>query len=286
MDIRIAEPHGMCSGVARALCIAEEALSQHPGETLWCFHEIVHNEHVVNALKARGACFVQDINDVPEGARVLFSAHGVAPEVRDIAQQRRLKIVDATCPFVTKVHREARAYAADGLPIVLIGHAGHDEVVGVVGEAPEHIHVIAKEEEIDSLGLSPGCTLGLLSQTTVTHTLYSTLHDALKVRGFDIRHPKKHGICTATQERQDAIRALAKETDAILVIGSRNSSNSKRLVEVANAAGTPATLIESPEDVLALDLSAVKTLGITSGASTPETLIEATIARLKKEPLA
>ncbi len=280
MEICIAEPHGMCSGVERALRIAEEALSQHPGQPLWCFHEIVHNEHVVNALKQRGAIFVHDLKEVPEGARVLFSAHGVSPAIRQEAEQRRLTVIDATCPFVTKVHREAKAYATDGLPIVLVGHKGHDEVVGVVGEAPEHIHVIATEADVAALPFSPGTPLGLLSQTTVTNDLYAKLHCALKARGFIIRHPQKHGICTATQERQDAIRSLAQKVDAILVIGSRNSSNSKRLVEVAQSTGTCAHLIESPEDVNHLDLSHIQALGITSGASTPEALLEATIAAI------
>ncbi len=282
MEIRVAEPHGMCSGVARALKIADEAIAAHPDETLWCFHEIVHNAHVVEGLKARGAVFVQEIEAIPEGSRVLFSAHGVSPAVREAAAARRLEVIDATCPFVTKVHREALGFDRDGIPILLIGHKGHDEVVGVVGEAPGRITVIASAADVATLPYPADTTVAVLSQTTVSQELYATLLKAVRVRGHKVLLPPKHGICYATQERQNAVRALAAEADRMLVIGSRTSSNSKRLVEVAESAGCPATLIESPEDVRGIDLTGVSVLGITSGASTPERLLDETVRSLRE----
>lgn len=282
MEIRVAEPHGMCSGVARALKIADEAIAAHPGETLWCFHEIVHNAHVVEGLKARGAVFVQEIEAIPEGSRVLFSAHGVSPAVREAAAARRLEVIDATCPFVTKVHREARGFDHDGIPLLLIGHKGHDEVVGVVGEAPGRITVIASAADVATLPYPADTIVAVLSQTTVSQELYATLLKAVRARGYKVLLPPKHGICYATQERQNAVRALAAEADRMLVIGSRTSSNSKRLVEVAESAGCPAALIESPEDVRGIDLTDVSVLGITSGASTPERLLDETIRSLRE----
>lgn len=282
MEIRVAEPHGMCSGVARALKIADEAIAAHPGETLWCFHEIVHNAHVVEGLKARGAVFVQEIEAIPEGSRVLFSAHGVSPAVREAAAARRLEVIDATCPFVTKVHREALGFDRDGIPILLIGHKGHDEVVGVVGEAPGRITVIASAADVATLPYPADTIVAVLSQTTVSQELYATLLKAVRARGYKVLLPPKHGICYATQERQNAVRALAAEADRMLVIGSRTSSNSKRLVEVAESAGCPAALIESPEDVRGIDLTDVSVLGITSGASTPERLLDETIRSLRE----
>lgn len=281
MDIRVAEPHGMCSGVARALKIADEALNAAPGEPLWCFHEIVHNTHVVNELKARGARFVQTIDAVPEGGRVLFSAHGVSPEIRRAADERRLKVIDATCPFVTKVHREACRFDREGVPILLIGHKGHDEVVGILGEAPEHITVITDEADVAALPYPSGTEVAVLSQTTVSQELYDGLLSAVRARGYDTLLPPRHGICYATQERQNAVRALAGVADRILVIGSRTSSNSKRLAEVAESAGCKATLIESPEDALTLDLTGVSVLGVTSGASTPECLLDSAVCLLR-----
>lgn len=278
----VAEPHGMCSGVARALRIAERTLGEHPGETLWCFHEIVHNEHVVAALRARGARFVDDLSAIPPGARVLFSAHGVSPAVRAEARARGLEVVDATCPFVAKVHGEARDFAARGIPVALVGHKGHDEVVGVVGEASGRIHVVEAPEDVRVLvGAFPvGTELAVLSQTTVSREMFEARLADLRAAGFRPRLPRHRDICYATQERQDAVRALAARVDRILVLGSRNSSNSKRLAEVAETAGCPAALIASPEELDALDLRGVRRLGLTSGASTPETLLSALRDRL------
>ncbi len=274
MDLYIAEPHGMCTGVARALKIAAQTLNDHPGETLWCFHEIVHNEHVVAMLRQRGARFVNTLSEIPQGARVLFSAHGVSPAIREEALTRQLEVVDATCPFVAKVHQEACAFAQRALPIALIGHKGHDEVVGILGEAPNAISVIESTNDVEALAehLPQGATLAVLSQTTISQSMFDERLAELTAAGFSLTFPDKRDICYATQERQLAVRDLAQRVDHILVLGSRNSSNSKRLAEVAQAAGCSATLIASPEEVDTLDLSAVQKLGLTSGASTPEEL--------------
>lgn len=275
MEVLVAEPHGMCSGVARALEIARQTLEQHPGQTLWCFHELVHNEHIVAALQARGMRFVNAIAEIPEGARVLFSAHGVSPEVRQAAALRCLEIVDATCPFVAKVHAEARRYAQEGCQIALIGHKGHDEVVGILGEAPEQIAVIETCDDVRALRQKAAVSqVMVLSQTTISEAMYEARIADLQAAGFEVQFPKVLDICYATRERQQAVRALAQQVDCVLVLGSRNSSNSKRLVEVAERAGCRAALIASPEELETLDLRSVRRLGLTSGASTPESLLD------------
>lgn len=275
MEVLVAEPHGMCSGVARALEIARQTLEQHPGQTLWCFHELVHNEHIVAALQARGMRFVNAIAEIPEGARVLFSAHGVSPEVRQAAALRCLEIVDATCPFVAKVHAEARRYAQEGCQIALIGHKGHDEVVGILGEAPEQIAVIETCDDVRALRQKVAVSqVMVLSQTTISEAMYEARIADLQAAGFEVQFPKVLDICYATRERQQAVRALAQQVDCVLVLGSRNSSNSKRLVEVAERAGCRAALIASPEELETIDLRSVRRLGLTSGASTPESLLD------------
>ncbi len=283
MELFVAEPHGMCSGVARALKIAEQTLSQHPGEPLWCFHEIVHNEHVVASLRTRGAIFVDTIDAIPHGARVLFSAHGVSPNVRMAAEARALDIVDATCPFVAKVHQEARQFADQQMPILLIGHKGHDEVVGILGEAPEVITVIESQDDIAALSKTcpPPATVAVLSQTTISKEMFDALTADLTAVGYHLTFPDHRDICYATRERQMAVRELATHVDHILVLGSRTSSNSKRLAEVAATAGCSATLLASPDELATLDLSGVKRLGLTSGASTPEHLFTELQARLQ-----
>lgn len=275
MEVLVAEPHGMCSGVARALEIARQTLEQHPGQTLWCFHELVHNEHIVAALQARGMRFVNAIAEIPEGARVLFSAHGVSPEVRQAAALRCLEIVDATCPFVAKVHAEARRYAQEGCQIALIGHKGHDEVVGILGEAPEQIAVIETCDDVRALRQKVAVSqVMVLSQTTISEAMYEARIADLQAAGFEVQFPKVLDICYATRERQQAVRTLAQQVDCVLVLGSRNSSNSKRLVEVAERAGCRAALIASPEELETIDLRSVQRLGLTSGASTPESLLD------------
>ena len=282
MELFIAEPHGMCTGVARALRIVRRTLEEHPGEPLWCFHEIVHNEHVVSNLRAQGVRFVNDLADVPPGSRLLFSAHGVSPAVRAQAAERNLEVVDATCPFVAKVHAEAKAFAAQALPIALVGHKGHDEVVGILGEAPTAIRVIETAADVAALRqeLPAVRDLALLSQTTVSGEMFNEQLANLRAAGFTPRLPNHRDICYATQERQDAVRELAGRVDRLLVLGSRTSSNSKRLAEVAQTAGCPATLIASPDELDTLDLSGVARLGLTSGASTPEELLTEVAHRL------
>lgn len=282
MELFIAEPHGMCTGVARALRIVRRTLEEHPGEPLWCFHEIVHNEHVVSNLRAQGVRFVNDLADVPPGSRLLFSAHGVSPAVRAQAAERNLEVVDATCPFVAKVHAEAKAFAAQALPIALVGHKGHDEVVGILGEAPTAIRVIETAADVAALRqeLPAVRDLALLSQTTVSGEMFNERLADLRAAGFTPRLPNHRDICYATQERQDAVRELAGRVDRLLVLGSRTSSNSKRLAEVAQTAGCPATLIASPDELDTLDLSGVERLGLTSGASTPEELLTEVARRL------
>ena len=282
MELFIAEPHGMCTGVARALRIVRRTLEEHPGEPLWCFHEIVHNEHVVSNLRAQGVRFVDDLADVPPGSRLLFSAHGVSPAVRAQAAERNLEVVDATCPFVAKVHAEAKAFAAQALPIALVGHKGHDEVVGILGEAPTAIRVIETAADVAALRqeLPAVRDLALLSQTTVSGEMFTKRLADLRAAGFTPRLPNHRDICYATQERQDAVRELAGRVDRLLVLGSRTSSNSKRLAEVAQTAGCPATLIASPDELDTLDLSGVERLGLTSGASTPEELLTEVAHRL------
>lgn len=284
MEVLVAEPHGMCTGVARALEIAQHTLDEHPGETLWCFHELVHNEHIVSDLQARGVRFVNAIADIPIGARVLFSAHGVSPEVRHEAKMRQLNVVDATCPFVAKVHAEARRYATEeALAIALIGHKGHDEVVGIVGEAPARITVIESTEDVHTLRQTTSTSqVMVLSQTTISEAMYEARVAELQAEGFEVLFPKALDICYATRERQQAVRELATQVDYVLVLGSRNSSNSKRLVEVAQKAGCRATLLASPEELGTLDLQGVQRLGLTSGASTPETLLDRLRMSLKQ----
>lgn len=282
MKVAIAEPHGMCTGVARALEIAHRTLDEHPGETLWCFHELVHNEHVVAELQQRGAVFVDEIEVIPHGARVLFSAHGISPAVRAAAMARNLEVVDATCPFVAKVHAEAKRYAAAFLNIALIGHKGHDEVVGILGEAPKQITVIETAEDVATLRQTTSETqLMVLSQTTISEAMYEARVADLKAAGFEVAEPQALDICYATRERQQAVRTLAQQVDCVLVLGSRNSSNSKRLVEVAEREGCRAYLIASPEEIDQLELQGVQSLGLTSGASTPETLLKALCQRLE-----
>ena len=281
MEVLVAEPHGMCSGVARALEIAQRVLSEHPGEPLWCFHELVHNEHIVSDLQARGVHFVDAIEVIPEGARVLFSAHGVSPEVHQAAAARHLEVVDATCPFVAKVHAEARRFAAEAMPIALVGHKGHDEVVGILGEAPEQMTVVETEADVQQLRQTLSASqLVVLSQTTVSEAMVDARVAELRAAGFEVMFPKALDICYATRERQQAVRELAQQVDFVLVLGSRNSSNSKRLVEVAKSVGCDAALIATPEELEHFDLSAVKRLGLTSGASTPESLLDQLRARL------
>jgi 4-hydroxy-3-methylbut-2-enyl diphosphate reductase len=250
----------------------EEALARF-GPPVYVFHEIIHNRHVVDGFRRRGAVFVGTLTEVPDGATLLFSAHGVAPVVRAAARAKRLRTIDATCPLVAKVHTEARRFAAAGYTIVLVGHAGHDEIVGVVGEAPGRIHLVATPEDVAGLPIAPGERVAYLTQTTLSVDDADRVIAALRDRFPHLVGPPREDICYATQNRQEAVRALVPEADLVLVVGSRNSSNAARLAEVARAAGVPAHLIEDSRAIDPAWFGGVKTVLLTAGASAPEELV-------------
>jgi 4-hydroxy-3-methylbut-2-enyl diphosphate reductase len=269
----LAKPRGFCAGVDRAIDVVNLALTLYPGP-VYVRKEIVHNVHVVNELRAKGAIFVDELDEVPDGATVIFSAHGVSPEVRSQAAARGLKVIDATCPLVTKVHHEAVRFAREGRPIVLVGHQGHDEVVGTMGHAPEHIQLIGSVEEAETLPVSEPDRVAVITQTTLSLDDTSAVVDVLRRRFPTIEAPARDDICYATQNRQLAVKAMAQHVPVILVIGSKNSSNSNRLAEVAQAAGARAYLIDDISQIDSAWLEGVECLGITAGASAPEYLVE------------
>lgn len=272
-------PRGFCAGVVRAVDIVELALETF-GRPVYVHHEIVHNRYVVDQLRRRGAIFVETIGEVPMGAVLVFSAHGVPPRVRAEAKERNLKIIDATCPLVTKVHLEALKFAREGRTLILIGHRDHQEIVGTSGEAPQQTVVVGSVEEVDQLQVPDPKRLAFLTQTTLS--LYDTqeIVARLRQRFPDVVGPASDDICYATQNRQEAVEALTREVELILVVGSANSSNSNRLVEVAQRAGVAARLIEDANDIDAASLEKVKTVGLTAGASAPEVLVEQVSQRL------
>jgi 4-hydroxy-3-methylbut-2-enyl diphosphate reductase len=269
----LAKPRGFCAGVDRAIDVVNLALELYPGP-VYVRKEIVHNVHVVNDLRAKGAIFVDELDEVPDGATVIFSAHGVSPDVRAHAAARGLKVIDATCPLVTKVHHEAVRFAREGRPIVLVGHQGHDEVVGTMGHAQEHIQLIGSAEEAEALRVPDPDRVAVITQTTLSLDDTSTVVDVLRRRFPSIEAPTRDDICYATQNRQVAVKALARRAPVILVIGSKNSSNSNRLAEVAQAAGARAYLIDDISQVNLAWLEGVECLGITAGASAPEHLVD------------
>ena len=269
----LAKPRGFCAGVDRAIDVVNLALELYPGP-VYVRKEIVHNVHVVNDLRAKGAIFVDELDEVPDGATVIFSAHGVSPDVRGRAAARGLKVIDATCPLVTKVHHEAVRFAREGRPIVLVGHQGHDEVVGTMGHAPEHIQLIGSAEEAEALRVADPDRVAVITQTTLSLDDTSTVVDVLRRRFPGIEAPTRDDICYATQNRQVAVKALARRVPVILVIGSKNSSNSNRLAEVAQAAGARAYLIDDVSQIDPAWLQGVECLGITAGASAPEHLVD------------
>jgi len=282
--VLLASPRGFCAGVDRAIDIVELALRQY-GAPVYVRHAIVHNTHVVAELEAKGAVFVEDETEVPEGGILVFSAHGVAPEVRRNSERLRLQTIDATCPLVTKVHLEAREYAARGYSIVLVGHAGHQEVVGTTGEAPEAITLVQDAADVAALDLPDPSKVAYISQTTLSVDEASTVIRALKARYPLARGPRGEDICYATQNRQDATKVLADRSDLVLVVGSPHSSNSQRMVEVALAAGAAAAHLI--EDATAIDdgwFEGVRTVGLTSGASAPEHLVEGVLDHLRRLP--
>jgi 4-hydroxy-3-methylbut-2-en-1-yl diphosphate reductase len=269
----LAAPRGYCAGVDRAVQTVERALELY-GPPVYVRKEIVHNKYVVAELRSRGAIFVESENEVPEGATVVFSAHGVAPSVITNAQQRRLQTIDATCPLVTKVHVEARKFAAEGYTIVLVGHAGHEEVEGTMGEAPDQIVLIESVEDVDQLEVGDPTKMAYISQTTLSVDETRAIINRLRERFPAIVGPRTDDICYATTNRQAAVKQLARECDLVLVIGSSNSSNSNRLVEVAEECGCPAHLIDHPDQVSDEWLEDKRVIGITSGASAPEGLVQ------------
>jgi 4-hydroxy-3-methylbut-2-enyl diphosphate reductase len=271
--ILLAAPRGYCAGVDRAVQTVERALELY-GAPVYVRKEIVHNKHVVEQLRSRGARFVDSETEVPEGATVVFSAHGVAPSVHVNAAERALQTIDATCPLVTKVHVEAKKFAADGYTIVLIGHAGHEEVEGTMGEAPEHIVLIENEDDVDALEVADPTKVAYISQTTLSVDETSAIINRLRERFPQIIGPRTDDICYATTNRQAAVKQLARECDIVLVIGSRNSSNSNRLVEVAREHGADAYLIDNEGQVQEQWLKDKPVVGITSGASAPDELVQ------------
>lgn len=279
MHVILAQPRGFCAGVVRAIEIVEQAIEKF-GAPVYVRHEIVHNRHVVESLKAKGARFVEELDEVPPGAVTIFSAHGVSRAVQDAAGGRQLRVIDATCPLVEKVHLEGQRYAARGHEVVLIGHAGHPEVIGTIGQIPGIVHLVSKVDDVATLAVSSPDRLAYVTQTTLSVDDTRQIVDALRERFPNIVGPNTKDICYATQNRQVAVRELAERADAILVIGASNSSNSNRLREIAAERGVPSYLIE---DVKALDwtwLDGVETLGITAGASAPERLVQELIDEL------
>ncbi len=269
----LAAPRGYCAGVDRAVQTVERALDLH-GPPVYVRKQIVHNKHVVELLAARGAVFVEDVNEIPEGALTVFSAHGVSPKVREDAQARKLDTIDATCPLVTKVHREAVHFAKDGYTIVLVGHDGHEEVQGTMGEAPDHIVLVESERDVDELVVDDPERVAYVTQTTLSVDETSSIVKRLQERFPSITGPRTDDICYATTNRQAAVKQMAGDCDLMLVIGSRNSSNSVRLVEVAHDCGTEAYLIDHAGEVREEWLAGKRVVGISSGASAPDDLVQ------------
>jgi 4-hydroxy-3-methylbut-2-enyl diphosphate reductase len=278
--ILLAWPRGYCAGVERAVDTVERAIRIY-GPPVYVRKQIVHNIHVVRDLERKGAVFVEDEREVPEGAMVILSAHGVGPDVYANSESRHLNVIDATCPLVTKVHLEARRFAREGLTILLIGHQGHEEVIGTSGEAPDHIILVESPEEARTIRIEHPERVAYLSQTTLSVDETNEVIDVLRERFPEIQAPPRDDICYATQNRQEAVKDLVRQSDVVLVIGSKNSSNSNRLVEVARSLGSPAYLVEDESAVRSEWLKGHETVGVTSGASAPEWLVERVIDHLK-----
>ncbi|WP_109494146.1 4-hydroxy-3-methylbut-2-enyl diphosphate reductase [Mycobacteroides chelonae] len=278
--VLLAEPRGYCAGVDRAVETVERALEKH-GAPVYVRHEIVHNRYVVDTLAEAGAIFVDETDEVPEGAIVVFSAHGVAPTVHQDAAARNLKTIDATCPLVTKVHQEAKRFARDDFDILLIGHEGHEEVIGTAGEAPDHVQLVDGPSSVDNVTVRDENKVIWLSQTTLSVDETMETVQRLRERFPTLQDPPSDDICYATQNRQVAVKAMAPECELVIVVGSRNSSNSVRLVEVALGAGSNASyLVDYAEDIDPAWLEGVTTVGVTSGASVPEVLVRGVLERL------
>ena len=283
MDIKLANPRGFCAGVDRAIDIVDRALDLF-GAPIYVRHEVVHNKFVVDNLRARGAIFVEELSEVPDDVIVIFSAHGVSQAVRKEASDRSLRVFDATCPLVTKVHFEVVKYSADGIDCVLIGHAGHPEVEGTMGQFDASqggaIHLVEDQRDVLALVVRDPSKLAYVTQTTLSMDDTAGVIEALRLRFPDIQGPRKNDICYATQNRQDAVKQLAIESDVVLVVGSVASSNSNRLKELAERCGCAAYLIDGPQDMDARWFSDGMTVGVTAGASAPEILVQGVVAQL------
>ena len=280
MKILLASPRGFCAGVNMAIETLETAIRMY-GTPIYVFHEIVHNKHVVDRFVREGAVFVDAVEEAPEGSVLLFSAHGVAPEVRRVAAERRLRSIDATCPLVTKVHIEAIKYAKQGYRIILIGHEGHDEVIGTIGQAPDAFTLVETPEDVDRLTFGPDEKLAYLTQTTLSVDDASRIITRLKERFPQIVGPPKDDICYATQNRQEAVRLLSDGADLVIVLGSQNSSNSQRLAELARERGIAAHLIDGANEIDPAWFRGHETVVITAGASAPESVVQDCVAWLK-----
>ncbi|MHB8536018.1 MAG: 4-hydroxy-3-methylbut-2-enyl diphosphate reductase [Sulfuricaulis sp.] len=280
MQVYLTNPRGFCAGVDRAIEIVKRALELF-GAPIYVRHEVVHNRFVVEDLREKGAIFVDDLDQVPSGGTVIFSAHGVARAVRGEAARRGLRVFDATCPLVTKVHMEVVRHRHNGTECVLIGHAGHPEVEGTMGQADAGMHLVESIEDVGSLKVGNEANLAYVTQTTLSMDDTARIVSALRARFPAIRGPKKDDICYATQNRQDAVKALARTVDVMLVVGSRNSSNSNRLREVAEGQGVRAYMIDGPEDIQHEWLAGMEKIGLTAGASAPEVLVQQVLQRLR-----
>ena len=286
MQITLANPRGFCAGVDRAIEIVERALNIY-GAPVYVRHEVVHNKYVVNSLRDKGAVFVEELDEVPDGATVIFSAHGVSKNVREEAARRELRVFDAICPLVTKVHMEVGQYQDEGRECILIGHAGHPEVEGTLGQyKPKNgeggMYLVESVEDVDRLQIKNSDYLAFVTQTTLSMDDTAEIIDALRERYPKIKGPKKEDICYATQNRQDAVKKLTKQCDVILVVGSTNSSNSTRLMEISQKVGVPAYLIDDATEIKEEWLHGRSRIGITAGASAPEVLVEEVIGKLRE----
>lgn len=279
MKILLANPRGFCAGVEMAIATVQEAL-QIVGPPIYVYHEIVHNRHVVERFVRRGVIFVDHVEEVPHGSTLVFSAHGISPEVRQKARDRNCTAIDATCPLVTKVHMEAIRYAKQGYHILLVGHAGHDEIVGTVGEAPDAITIVESPEQVDSLPFTEHDKLVYLTQTTLSMDDAMRIISAIRKRYPQIKEPPSEDICYATTNRQHAVRGLAPLADLVLVVGSRNSSNSVRLTEISESSGTPARLVDDVSEIDHGWFEGVETVLVTAGASAPEDLVQELVDEL------
>ncbi len=279
-QIYLAGPRGFCAGVDRAILIVERALSVY-GAPVYVRHEIVHSRHAVESLRAKGAVFVEELADVPDGVPVVFSAHGVAKEVWEEAGRRDLQVIDATCPLVIKVHREVNRDYHQGYELILIGHAGHPEVIGTLGQVPDRFHLVSSVEDVYQLDISSATHLSYVTQTTLSVDECRDIVEALQARFSTIKGPQQEDICYATQNRQNAVKHMAERVEVILVLGSPNSSNSNRLRELGERCGIRSHLIDSWSDINPEWLAGVETIGITAGASAPEFLVEEVVSYLK-----